>query len=449
VAGGAPFVITVGTYPTLPHPIAFTLYWSDGVTSGTGTFTLAVGMGFGLAADFESGLGNWTSGPVAPSSVNEWHLSNTRAYGGSTASMKVGSSLDPSEPHSNAANTYADLEDAALVSPMFYLQPGSQLAFYSWIDAETYGGTMALDGGRVEVSVRGGAWEPLAVDGGYGYQVIYYSGATLRGADVFSGSPQSWRRVVADLSAYSGAVQIRFRFSSDGQNAPVDFNSGQLLRYYEGWYVDDVTVGARALAVTLDLAPNVINLKSHAPWLTAYLEPSGFDPASIDISTVRLAGSVPTGSRSAIVGDHNTNGIPDLMLKFPRTALDPLLTLGVNALEVTGSLVTGENFAGTDDVRVIDPGGDHLAAAVAPNPFNPSAMLSFNTVKPGRVRVTMFDLHGRLVRTLMEMPLLPAGEHAVRIDGRGERGEELPSGVYFYRVNSPDGAVTGRFAILK
>jgi hypothetical protein len=199
-----------------------------------------------------------------------------------------------------------------------------------------------------------------------------------------------------------------------------------------------------------DLEPHTVNIESHGFNVTGYIElPNGFDPSDIDIATVRLAGSVPTGSRSAIIGDHNRNGVPDLMLKFRRAALDPLLTLGVNSLEVTGSLVTGENFAGTDEVRVIDNGGRHQAASVAPNPLNPSGVLAFNTEKPGRVRVTMFDLHGRLVRTLMEMPLLPAGEHAVRIDGRGERGELLPSGVYFYSVNSPDGTVTGRFAILK
>jgi hypothetical protein len=217
--------------------------------------------------------------------------------------------------------------------------------------------------------------------------------------------------------------------------------------------MSDVTFTATTeppvLTASLDLDPNVINLASHAPWVTAYIEPSGFSPTNIDISTLRLAGSAAADPKFAIVGDHDANGIPDLMVKFRRPALDPLLTPGVNSLELTGLLGTGESFVGTDEARVFDNGGGHKAASVAPNPLNPSGMLSFNTVKPGRVRVTMFDLQGRLVRTLTEMPVLPAGEHAVRIDGRGERGEVLPSGVYFYRVDSPDGAVTGHFAILK
>ncbi len=244
VLAATPFVITVGT-ATLPHAVIFTLGWNDGTYSGTQNFTLAIGMGTGLSEDFESGLGSWTSGPVPPTSINQWHVSSTRAYGGSIQSMKVGSIQDPASGASNDAKTYADLEDAALVSPMFYLPPGSQLAFSSWIDAETNGGTMAFDGGRVEISVRGGPWQPLGVDGGYGYQVTFDAGATLRGADVFSGSPQAWRRVVADLSAYSGPVQVRFRFSSNEQNQPFDSNSGLLARFYEGWYVDQVSVGPR------------------------------------------------------------------------------------------------------------------------------------------------------------------------------------------------------------
>ena len=56
---------------------------------------------------------------------------------------------------------------------------------------------------------------------------------------------------------------------------------------------------------------------------------------------------------------------------------------------------------------------------------------------------------GSLVRTLLEAPVLVAGDHEVRIDGRGERGKPLASGVYFYGIEAPDGAMTGRIAVLK
>jgi len=156
--------------------------------------------------------------------------------------MKVGSTQDPNGLASNDAKTYANNEDAALVSPMFYLPPGSQLEFSSWIDAETNGGVSAFDGARVEISLRGGPWIPLAVDGGYGQHITFDSGAALRGEDAFSGSPQSWRRVVSNLAAYSGPAQIRFRFASNEINQPFDLNLGSLARYYEGWYVDAVSV---------------------------------------------------------------------------------------------------------------------------------------------------------------------------------------------------------------
>ena len=92
--------------------------------------------------------------------------------------------------------------------------------------------------------MAGGEWLPLAVDGGYGSQIKFDSDAALRGADVFSGSSNAWRRVTANLSGRSGAARIRFRFATDVANAPFDSNGFQ-ARYYEGWYVDDVLIKAR------------------------------------------------------------------------------------------------------------------------------------------------------------------------------------------------------------
>ncbi len=201
--------------------------------------------------------------------------------------------------------------------------------------------------------------------------------------------------------------------------------------------------------VDLDLAPRVLNLKSHAPWITAYIEPSGFAPADIDLSTVRLLGSVAPVTKFATIGDHDRDGAPDLMLKFSRELLDPLLTPGLNTIELTGKLATGGTFRGADSVRVIDPPDGSLRAAVSPNPLNPAGVLTFSTTRPGAVTVRMFDLQGRTVRVLMEAPLLPAGFHELRIDGRSDGGEGLASGLYFYRVETVEGTATGRVAVLK
>jgi hypothetical protein len=208
-------------------------------------------------------------------------------------------------------------------------------------------------------------------------------------------------------------------------------------------------VQATTLAAAVDLDPNVINQENHAPWVTAYIEPSGFDVVSIDFASLHLAGSVPVAPKFGVVGDRDRNGKPELMVKFARAALDPLLTLGENELEVTGRLVTGEEFKGSDRIRVIRPGHDSQAAFMAPNPLNPTGILTFQNAKTGPVTVKMFDLQGRLVRTLAEIPRLPAGVHELRFDGLGDGGKALASGVYFYRIETAAGLQTGRLAILK
>ena len=218
------------------------------------------------------------------------------------------------------------------------------------------------------------------------------------------------------------------------------------------YVIDDFiysSAGPGQLTVDVDLDPDVINLESHAPWVTAYIEPSGFDPVNIDLTTLRLATSVPSVSKFALVGDHNGNGLPDLMVKFGREALDPLLTVGVNRLALTGSLTTGESFTGEDSVRVIDPPTIPLATSVAPNPLNPVGVLTFATSRQGRVKVTMFDVNGRLVRTLVDSASLAPGSHKVSIDGRDRQGKALASGVFFYRVETVEGSAGGRIALLK
>ncbi len=68
-----------------------------------------------------------------------------------------------------------------------------------------------------------------------------------------------------------------------------------------------------------------------------------------------------------------------------------------------------------------------------PNPFNPSATLRFDLPVGGRVRLGIYDVAGRPLRTLMDVDL-PAGSHSAVWDGRDSAGRAMASGSYIARL---------------
>ena len=68
-----------------------------------------------------------------------------------------------------------------------------------------------------------------------------------------------------------------------------------------------------------------------------------------------------------------------------------------------------------------------------PNPFNPATDIRFGLPAAARTTLRVFDVSGRLVRTLVDGPL-SAGAHTRRWDGRDESGRDASSGVYFVRL---------------
>jgi hypothetical protein len=85
-----------------------------------------------------------------------------------------------------------------------------------------------------------------------------------------------------------------------------------------------------------------------------------------------------------------------------------------------------------------------------PNPFNPSATLVFRLSAPSaRVSLSVFDMQGRLVATLIDNEQREAGEHRVIWVGRDSQGVDLGSGVYLVRLETEDVVTTMKIALLK
>ena len=201
---------------------------------------------------------------------------------------------------------------------------------------------------------------------------------------------------------------------------------------------------------------------SGAGSVSVWLEPINSSYANSDVaySTLEMI-SNGTGSVERIsvitdrpiqTGDSDRNGIGELLLRFAASDLQSLFEdVGKRQsvdVRIEGSLASGKRLCAP--LRMTVSGHSKpLAARVTPNPLNPSGVLAFRTSSDGYVRVRMFDLNGRLVRTLADIPLVVAGDQEVRIDGRGARGETLATGAYFYVIETPEGKTRGRIMILK
>ncbi|MDP6419055.1 MAG: FlgD immunoglobulin-like domain containing protein [Candidatus Krumholzibacteria bacterium] len=83
-----------------------------------------------------------------------------------------------------------------------------------------------------------------------------------------------------------------------------------------------------------------------------------------------------------------------------------------------------------------------------PNPFNPTTEISFRLEKGGEVLLEVFDLEGRLVRTLMSGPM-EQGDHQVTWQGIQENGDAASSGVYLYRLTTEEGSQHRKMTLLK
>jgi len=81
-----------------------------------------------------------------------------------------------------------------------------------------------------------------------------------------------------------------------------------------------------------------------------------------------------------------------------------------------------------------------------PNPFNPTTQIGYTTPGPTQVRLVVYDVLGRPVRTLVDAHQ-PSGSYTVSWDGRNDAGDAVATGLYVYRMETGS-LVTSRTMLL-
>jgi len=145
-----------------------------------------------------------------------------------------------------------------------------------------------------------------------------------------------------------------------------------------------------------------------------------------------------------------------------RDGLVELIPEGSNVMALVGTKTI--MVERSDRIYAFDPEGDPTAVnddnpLVAlpqvltlsqnfPNPFNPVTKIAFTLPRDADVKLEIFDILGRSVKTLVEERLV-AGEHEKEWDGKNSDGHPAASGIYFYRISTDTETSVRKMLLLK
>ena len=185
------------------------------------------------------------------------------------------------------------------------------------------------------------------------------------------------------------------------------------------------------MAVTFDDASGV-NLESHCSGTTPWYSGTGAPFASLSA----FNGQNVSGTWTLTVSDHagsDTGSVTSWSLDTT-----PVLQGACTVCEDTQTGVGEVSQAAS---------GEFLSAN-RPNPFDGVTEISFHLSGSSTARLDVFDVSGRLVRTLVD-GVHKAGSHTARWDGRDSAGRLVSAGVYFYRLEAEGRTEMQRMSVLR
>jgi hypothetical protein len=83
-----------------------------------------------------------------------------------------------------------------------------------------------------------------------------------------------------------------------------------------------------------------------------------------------------------------------------------------------------------------------------PNPFSGRTTISYQLAAEGRVKMSVYNVAGQLVRNLLDEYQM-TGRYSVAWDGRDQAGRQVSAGLYFYRLQAPNRTETRRMALVR
>jgi hypothetical protein len=189
--------------------------------------------------------------------------------------------------------------------------------------------------------------------------------------------------------------------------------------------------------------------ESFAPGDTINVEWIAMDNRGIDSVSIYYSDAGGSGYTLIAGGEPN-----DSLYQWIAPALESDSCL-VRVVAYDPSLLTGEDVSDSlFAIRTVTGSGDVTPKYVNrleqnyPNPFNPATRIHFSIASGSHVSLRIYDVTGRLVRTLVDRRLA-AGRRVESWNGADAAGRSVASGIYFYRLVAGDFVQTKKMVLLR
>ncbi|GAB4366021.1 MAG: hypothetical protein Kow0042_05630 [Calditrichia bacterium] len=119
-----------------------------------------------------------------------------------------------------------------------------------------------------------------------------------------------------------------------------------------------------------------------------------------------------------------------------------------NLLKVTYDTLSGAPVGLFDEDENFTLAQKYVLEQNYPNPFNPTTTIRFNLPKREEIRLEVYDVLGKPIRTLLS-GAMAAGSHSVEWDGKDRSGQTVSSGIYIYRLSGKSFSLSKKMLLVK
>ncbi|GJM43766.1 MAG: hypothetical protein DHS20C21_06080 [Gemmatimonadota bacterium] len=192
---------------------------------------------------------------------------------------------------------------------------------------------------------------------------------------------------------------------------------------------------------------------SYSRWFSNRAPTPSSDEFRADVSTD--AGGSWTNLETVSLGtDSWADVVVDLSIVTPSTQMqlrfvaedlgsDTYVEAGVDDVRITSAATA------TPTVDVARPETELRLRTVGGNPFRTSTAFEFDLPSDGPVRLSVFDIAGRSVATLLRGERVAAGQHRAQWTGRDDTGALVAPGIYFVQLETPAGTTGGKVTFVR